>query len=237
VVGSAITADYLVRPQRARRAESGTVTRLIRASFRRELRACKRRMPAPPPATPSWLCRRLGECSFCNPIRSVGRRSAKNVVTRHTDAEGTQRVLAQIFPGFPSSVTTSGPLLPERRRRPARQLRRRPPLELLQPGQGPERRPRQRAVLPPPEPALRSGCLEDRGLAGRCFIISGTSPSAAADCFELHTWVQPMHPRGSDVECAGGSGDRPRYGARADHGHRVRPLRLDGDRNGIGCES
>ncbi|MEO6702472.1 MAG: hypothetical protein ABI140_16510, partial [Jatrophihabitantaceae bacterium] len=62
---------------------------------------------------------------------------------------------------------------------------------------------------------------------------AASAPVAAPDCTPGYS---PYIPPGSDVDCAGGSGNGPRYVNGPVTVTGSDPYRLDADGNGIGCE-
>jgi hypothetical protein len=59
------------------------------------------------------------------------------------------------------------------------------------------------------------------------------TPTAAADCTPGYS---PCIPPGPDVDCAGGSGDGPRYVNGPVYVTGSDPYGLDADHNGVGCQ-
>jgi len=63
--------------------------------------------------------------------------------------------------------------------------------------------------------------------------MASTASSAAQDCTPGYT---PCIPPGPDVDCAGGSGNGPRYVDGPVYVTGSDPYGLDADHNGVGCE-
>ena len=62
------------------------------------------------------------------------------------------------------------------------------------------------------------------------------APRGAQEQESCTPGYDPCIPPGPDVDCAGGSGDGPRYVEGPIRVTGSDPYRLDSDRNGIGCE-
>lgn len=67
-------------------------------------------------------------------------------------------------------------------------------------------------------------------------VASSTSPPSSAAAQDCTPGYSPCIPLGPDVDCAGGSGNGPRYVQGPVYVTGSDPYGLDADHDGVGCE-